>query len=59
MDSDELKPCPFCGGRDVVYCDLTGCHWCRGCDAVGPYASDLQESAALWNRREAEEGDRG
>ncbi|MGM9626964.1 MAG: Lar family restriction alleviation protein [Faecousia sp.] len=32
---EKLKPCPFCGGKDIVFgfsCEY-GEIWCRGCKA--------------------------
>ena len=50
---DELKPCPFCGSRDVEVVHPGRC-WvilCNTCQAEGP--TDLGESGAIeaWNTR--------
>ena len=62
---DELKPCPFCGGKapivvkEVQYPDTPHARtWyaveCNACDAVGD--GDLSESGAVekWNTRPGE-----
>ena len=51
---DELKPCPFCGSKEVR-ADKDGMWWtvgCTDCFAEGP--SDLGESGAIaaWNERQ-------
>lgn len=56
MDTERLKPCPFCGGGAhmfqvcgdgdyVVGCDAEGC-W----TTQGAYATEA-EAVAAWNRR--------
>lgn len=63
---DELKPCPFCGGRPVYRLRAvngTGANrgWvieCHDCVAYGPLTTARQtkdEAAAAWNNREASE----
>jgi Lar family restriction alleviation protein len=45
----ELKPCPFCGGTDLIhYGDYIDC---RSCDASGPWSTDKATSSELWNKR--------
>jgi Lar family restriction alleviation protein len=53
--SEELKPCPFCGGRAAIF-TRENAHWphCLNeeeCGAEGPGASDIASAAAAWNRR--------
>lgn len=53
----ELKPCPFCGGTNVVVDEF----WerydepyfiaCNECGASGPYTHKKEEAIELWNRR--------
>ena len=47
----DLKPCPFCGSRDIDY----GGDWigieCRSCGASGPYRNDKTTCVEIWNRR--------
>jgi len=58
--SDELKPCPFCGGEDVEiveHCGEFGWSYtveCLDCDCN---AKQLEKSYAVaaWNRRAGEE----
>lgn len=47
MSKEELKPCPFCGGTDLVIDDGDGTDyswkawihiWCKKCEGSGPYA---------------------
>ena len=64
--SDELKPCPFCGGE----AHIDGTSWrptdgaevawvtCKRCDAYGP-TLPLKEAIAAWNRRAPEPGKDG
>lgn len=59
--TEELKPCPFCGGRDlaVEWIELADrgekrlehAVQCRGCGADGPSGRTREEAASLWNTR--------
>ena len=57
INSEELKPCPFCGWGTIVevvtFASLWGFH-SYGCNACGtrtkPYKSE-KEAIAAWNRR--------
>lgn len=46
----EIKPCPFCGSKDLYVRDNSG-HYvaCKNCDAYGPYGKDDKEAIQLWN----------
>lgn len=46
----EIKPCPFCGSKDLYVRDNSG-HYvaCKNCDAYGPYSKDDEEAIQLWN----------
>jgi hypothetical protein len=49
--TEELKPCPFCGGKNI---DLT--FWARNDGTVGPGCDDCNataDSAEVWNKRQA------
>jgi Lar family restriction alleviation protein len=50
--AEELKACPFCGGRELIMREAWRC-WvrCCGCGAEGGYGDDEAEAAAKWNRR--------
>ena len=56
--SNELKPCPFCGGEaklrrygDSAYCYIE----CSQCE-IGAYFYDTKaEAIAAWNRRVCDE----
>jgi Lar family restriction alleviation protein len=60
--TDELKPCPFCGGEGKI----DGTSWttrdgkeqawvtCKKCGAYGPSSTD---AIAAWNRRTQEQAD--
>lgn len=62
--SEALKPCPFCGGRDIVgvktYSDFKGITianvriYCDGCNASITRAS-VQKCIDAWNRRVSDE----
>ena len=49
--TEQLKPCPFCGGINVIHSDYR--MYCHACGAEGPDADSADESAAIaaWNRR--------
>lgn len=55
--TDELKPCPFCGSKEL----LAGFHSpfieCGNCHAFGPGNADLthDEAVELWNTRTPEQ----
>ena len=60
--SDELKPCPFCGGAKMVIVENTSgdrqryWHWNTWCDTCGVETSDegdktREAATARWNRR--------
>ena len=49
----ELKPCPFCGGKDVEIRDLKlGIYAvCRRCGASIKFSHSIVDVIAAWNRR--------
>lgn len=56
---DELKPCPFCGSRDVAIKqqrDMMGTPYysteCRHCRMLAGDYYGAREAASNWNRRE-------
>lgn len=57
MTAPELKPCPFCGARDVFVERRTdGYSWEVTCDAAecsvaGPVRATKREAIAAWNTR--------
>ena len=58
MTYEELKPCPFCGGRCGRMMFSIGSNgtryriYCRDCGAEGPYVGEEAEAIAAWNRRD-------
>lgn len=59
----ELKPCPFCGSKEIVFMQYehtAGLRWkvfCCGCAAeIDPgYAQQQHVVAAMWNKRVSKE----
>ncbi len=54
--SEQLKPCPFCGGRETSVCERDNLHFvmCDNCTAEGPAMEGVQsrlDAAKEWNRR--------
>lgn len=56
----EMKPCPFCGQREVAVIKrhdaehpftLYSLVQCASCLAEGPLALDADEAVEMWNRR--------
>lgn len=56
---DELKPCPFCGGKATISKTIDGMNWqivCRGeCRCMSAYFAQKEKAIATWNRRPAPE----
>ncbi len=52
---NELKKCPFCGGKFAVVRNMHDefCFYieCTLCDSTGPEGDDEREAIAAWNRR--------
>lgn len=52
---EELKPCPFCGGRGIVemdecwYWEYRAC--CSNCTVDLGHFETKEEAIAKWNRR--------
>ena len=47
----EIKPCPFCGSKDLYVRDNSGYYVvCKNCDTYGPYGKDDEGAIQLWNR---------
>jgi Lar family restriction alleviation protein len=59
----ELKPCPFCGGKAVGIDALKDRRgktvmyraMCRVCEASSRFAAEEKTAAYIWNRRERDE----
>lgn len=54
--SEELKPCPFCGGKNLYrHKDSDGLGqtwvWCADCGASGPVKEERSHAIEAWNRR--------
>lgn len=54
--TEELKPCPFCGGKAELL--VTGTYWyrCTDCGAETECDPDKNSAASLWNRRSSSIG---
>ena len=55
----ELKPCPFCGSKDIRQEKVVG--WgttvfftCDSCKTSGPMCFDENDAIAAWNARTAD-----
>ena len=58
--SDELKPCPFCGSknlevREIPFVGHTVRCWNGKCMASGPVRDDQHEAIRAWNDKLDEE----
>ncbi len=59
--SEELKPCPFCGGKSMTHTEgweFSGVWWtvcCPKCDFSGPEFLKKDEAIAAWNNRAVEQ----
>lgn len=64
MMSNELKPCPFCGGKATLWQDLTAdrqFHILCGCGGRVGWFETEEEAIRAWNTRtpQKKEGDNG
>ena len=64
--AEGLKPCPFCGGNEIVKLKLYGCgslpsvfYECKKCGACGSKANDVESAEKMWNERKGEENGNG
>ena len=52
---DELKPCPFCGKRDMsIWCVVSFRVRCDWCGVKGEKCSTEQQAIKAWNTRVSE-----
>lgn len=64
--SEELKPCPFCGSKDIKFAAFDAkdggvvlCMMCIKCEACGPTVdprpnegeAEYNDAISAWNRR--------
>jgi Lar family restriction alleviation protein len=59
MTMEELKPCPYCGGKaEYDNCDNGTGQWieCDDCGAMlkVPYSTSYERLFSMWNRRVVE-----
>jgi Lar family restriction alleviation protein len=48
----DIKPCPFCGGTEVVCTQMDDSSWfveCRTCYATGPMGVSRAEAIGRWD----------
>ena len=54
---EQLKPCPFCGGKDVIddccksYSEKLRYVLCNECESQGPIGVNNEIAIAAWNNR--------
>ena len=57
--ADEIKPCPFCGSRNLAVRTAWDYRHefvtCRNCGTNGPRADDTHGAWAAWNDRKVSE----
>jgi Lar family restriction alleviation protein len=53
MMSEELKPCPFCGGKITMTYNADGMAsaWCKSCNYHGPERNHSATAKQAWNTR--------
>lgn len=52
----ELKPCPFCGGQNILGFYSMVCNVNKGgCGASSGYFSTVEKAIEAWNRRVSDE----
>ena len=53
MSSDELMPCPFCGGEAILQRSEKQTYFvlCCKCGACGPVCETRRTAIEAWNRR--------
>ena len=54
MTEPELKPCPFCGSKNILFREQVGAYeiYCQDCDANVGIHKTFEEAAAAWDRRD-------
>ncbi len=56
--TEQVKPCPFCGSKNIVFCASHGNRLfhigCADCEAHAQYAYSRKEAIGNWNRRAEE-----
>ena len=59
METVELKPCPFCGSKDIYrvenYYSCKVTFACSNCDAFVGWKENTEEARKAWNTRFNEE----
>jgi hypothetical protein len=51
---NDLKPCPFCGGKILFLYTLSAGIRCEGCGAKITDCEDCEDAIKKWNRRARE-----
>lgn len=55
MITPKMRPCPFCGGRELRIArpgPASAAVWCRTCGTYGPARQTADDALTAWNYRQ-------